>query len=154
MYCDSKYKNDLHLGDLYVKRRVANYRGENVENIEEIKNEMEDTYMKLYNEHVIDGKLPPAHSCYYQIRQYYIEHSGVDPPKEITFNKYPDKIGCVQIFVEIKSNFENFVEYMFRKLGKDIIACVGIRCGSFEKLKEMNVMIPEMHEMMWEEKYR
>jgi hypothetical protein len=35
---------------------------------------------------------------------------------------------------------------MFKKLGKDIIACVGICCDCFEKLKEVNVMIPEIHE--------
>jgi hypothetical protein len=37
---------------------------------------------------------------------------------------------------------------MFRKLGKDIIACVGIYSDCFEELKEMNVMIPEIHEKM------
>jgi hypothetical protein len=43
---------------------------------------------------------------------------------------------------------------MFRKLGKDIIACVEIECNSFKKLKEMNVIIPEIHEKMWTEKLR
>jgi hypothetical protein len=43
---------------------------------------------------------------------------------------------------------------MFKKLGKDIIACVGIHCDCFEKLKKMNVMIPEIHEKMWEEENR
>jgi hypothetical protein len=42
------------------------------------------------------------------------------------------------------SSFENFIDYMFRKLGKNVIACVGIECPSFEKLKKMNVMIPEI----------
>jgi hypothetical protein len=37
MYCNSKYKNDMDMGDLYVKLRVADYRGENLENIEKIK---------------------------------------------------------------------------------------------------------------------
>jgi hypothetical protein len=32
----------------------------------------------------------------------------------------------VEIYVEFLSSFENFVEYMFRKLGKDVIAGVGI----------------------------
>jgi hypothetical protein len=43
---------------------------------------------------------------------------------------------------------------MFRKFGKDIIAYVGICCDAFEVLKEMNVMISEMHEKMWEEEDR
>jgi hypothetical protein len=41
---------------------------------------------------------------------------------------------------------------MFRKLGKDVIACLRIYCEWFGELKEMNVMIPEIHEKMWEEK--
>jgi hypothetical protein len=49
------------------------------------------------------------------------------------------------------SSFENFAEYKFRNVGKDIISCIGIECSSFEKLKEMNVMIPEIHEKMLEE---
>jgi hypothetical protein len=73
---------------------------------------------------------------------------------KITFNKYPDKIGCVEIYVEISDNFEYFIEYMFRKLGKDIIACVGTRCDNFEKLKKMKVMISKIHEKMWEEEDR
>jgi hypothetical protein len=40
---------------------------------------------------------------------------------------------------------------MFRKLGKDVITYVGIGVGYFQDLKEMNVMIPEVHEKMWEE---
>jgi hypothetical protein len=32
--------------------------------------------------------------------------------------------------------------------------CIGIECESFEELKEMNVMIPEIHEKMWTEKDR
>jgi hypothetical protein len=52
------------------------------------------------------------------------------------------------------SLFENFVEYMFRKLGKDVIAYVGIWCTTFEELKEMNVMIPEVYEKVWEEEDR
>jgi hypothetical protein len=39
---------------------------------------------------------------------------------------------------------------MFRKLGKDIISCVGRCCNGFEELKETNVMISEVYEKMWE----
>jgi hypothetical protein len=45
---------------------------------------------------------------------------------KINFQKNSDKIECVEIYVEFLSLFENFVEYMFRKLGKDVIAYVGI----------------------------
>jgi hypothetical protein len=48
------------------------------------------------------------------------------------FNMNSDKIVCVEIYVEFLSNFEYFVEYMFRMLGKDVIASVGIRIGYFE----------------------
>jgi hypothetical protein len=71
---------------------------------------------------------------------------------KINFNKNPEKIGCVEIYIDHLSSFENFVEYMFRKLGKDLITFVGICCDLFDDLKEMNVMIPEIHEKMWEEK--
>jgi hypothetical protein len=57
----------------------------------------------------------------------------------------------VEIHVQFLSDFENFVEYMFRMLGKDVIESVGIRIGFFQDLKEMNVMIPEVYEKMWEE---
>jgi hypothetical protein len=30
----------------------------------------------------------------------------------------------------------------------------GTKCDNFEKLKEMNVMIPKIHEKMWEEENR
>jgi hypothetical protein len=43
---------------------------------------------------------------------------------------------------------------MFRNLGNDIIACVRFDCPNFEKLKMMNVMIPEIYERMWTEKLR
>jgi hypothetical protein len=56
-------------------------------------------------------------------------------------------VGCVKIYVEFMNDYENFVEYMFRKLGKDIIACVTIECPGFENLKKINVMIPEIHEV-------
>jgi hypothetical protein len=52
----------------------------------------------------------------------------------------------VEIHVQFLSEFEKFVEYMFRKVGKDIIVYVGVGCPSFEELKKINVMIPEMHE--------
>jgi hypothetical protein len=63
-------------------------------------------------------------------------------------------IGCVEIYVDKLGSFDNFVEYMFRKLGKDVITCVKICCDAFDELKEMNVMIPEMDEKMWEEENR
>jgi hypothetical protein len=57
----------MHMGELYVKRRVADYRGENVKNIKKIKKEMQDGYDKLYDEYVIDGKLPPVDSDFFWI---------------------------------------------------------------------------------------
>jgi hypothetical protein len=63
-------------------------------------------------------------------------------------------VGCVEIYVGNLSSFDSFVEYVFRNLGKDIIACVGFDCPNFEKLKEMNVIIPEIYERMWTEKLR
>jgi hypothetical protein len=50
----------------------------------------------------------------------------------------------VEVYVDISSSVESFIEYMFRKLGKEIIACVGTKCDNFEKLKKMNVMISEI----------
>jgi hypothetical protein len=70
------------------------------------------------------------------------------------FQKNSDKIGCVEKYVEFLSSFENFVEYMFRNLGKDVITCVGICCDCFEVLKEMIVMISEIHDKRWEEEDR
>jgi hypothetical protein len=69
-----------------------------------------------------------------------------------TVNKHSNKSGCVEIYVEISDHFEMFVEYMMEILGKDMITYVGTRCDNFEKLKELNVMIPEIYEKMWEEK--
>jgi hypothetical protein len=66
---------------------------------------------------------------------------------KINFNKNSDKIGCVEIYVEYLDDFENFVEYIFKKLGK-VIASVEIHIGYFQDLKEMNVMIPEIYEKM------
>jgi hypothetical protein len=54
----------------------------------------------------------------------------------------------VEIYVEKLSSFEDFVEYIFRMLGKEVIAYVGIVCDLFEELKEMNVMISEIKEKM------
>jgi hypothetical protein len=71
---------------------------------------------------------------------------------KITVNKHSNKSGCVEIYVEIRDHFEEFVEYMMEKLGKDIIKSVGIKCDNFEKLKEMDYMIPEMYEKMWKKK--
>jgi hypothetical protein len=70
---------------------------------------------------------------------------------KITFNKRPNKNGYVEIYVEVTDHFEEFVEYMIGKLGKDIITCVGMKCDNFEKVKEMDRMIPEIHEKMWKE---
>jgi hypothetical protein len=67
---------------------------------------------------------------------------------------HSDKSVCVEIYVESIKIFDRFVEDMFRKLGNDIITCVGLYCFNFKKLKEMIVMIPEIHEKMWEEKDR
>jgi hypothetical protein len=91
---------------------------------------------------------------YYNNKKLINKFIDVQDETKITFNKNSDKIRCVEIYVEISSSFEYFVEYMFRKLGKDIITCVGTKCESFEELKKMNVMIPEMHEKMWEEEDR
>jgi hypothetical protein len=70
---------------------------------------------------------------------------------KIDFVRNSDKIGCMEIYVDKLGSLDGFVEYMFRKLGKDVIAYVGICCDGFDELKEMNVMIPEMHEKIWEE---
>jgi hypothetical protein len=53
-----------------------------------------------------------------------------DKTKNI-FHKNSDIFGCVEINVECLDDFEYFVEYMFRKLGKDVITRVGYkrRCG-------------------------
>jgi hypothetical protein len=67
---------------------------------------------------------------------------------------HSDKIGCVEIYVKYNDKYDCFIEDMFRKLGKDIIACVGLYYINFKKLKKMNVMIPEIDKKMWEEKDR
>jgi hypothetical protein len=56
----------------------------------------------------------------------------------------------VEIFVEHVDLFEYFVEYMFRMLGKDAITYVGISVGFFDDLKNMDVVIFEIKEKMWE----
>jgi hypothetical protein len=71
---------------------------------------------------------------------------------KFNFNKNSLKIRYVEIYIEHLCSLENFLEYMFRKLGKDVIACVAIYCEWFGELKEMNVMIPAIHEKMLEEK--
>jgi hypothetical protein len=45
---------------------------------------------------------------------------------KLIFRKNSVKLGCVEIYVEFMDQSENFVECMFRKLGMDIIAFVGI----------------------------
>jgi hypothetical protein len=67
---------------------------------------------------------------------------------------HSNKSSCAEIYVKYNDKYDCFIEYMFRKLGKDIIACLGLYCINFKKLKEMNVMIPEIHEKMWVEKDR
>jgi hypothetical protein len=66
------------------------------------------------------------------------------------FNKNSQLNGTVEIFVEQVDSFECFVEYMFRVLGKEVIAYVGICVGFFDDLKNMDVVIPEIKEKMWE----
>jgi hypothetical protein len=48
-------------------------------------------------------------------------------------------------------NFEDLVEHMFRRLEKDVIACVRLDCGIFEDLKKMNVIIRQVWGKMWTE---
>jgi hypothetical protein len=67
---------------------------------------------------------------------------------KFTFKKNSDMRWVVEIHIQFLSDFENFVEYMFRMLGKDVIASAGIRVGYFQDLKEMNVMILEVYEKM------
>jgi hypothetical protein len=50
---------------------------------------------------------------------------------KINFQKNSHKIGYIEIYADRLNRFDNFVEYMFRKLGKDIIGCVGTRCDNF-----------------------
>jgi hypothetical protein len=83
IYYNSNYKNDMHMGELYVKRRVAEYRKVNFNDYVDIKAEIVDGYMEIYMEYVVDGKLPPVHSDFFWIFQQYIEHNGVQPSKEI-----------------------------------------------------------------------
>jgi hypothetical protein len=70
------------------------------------------------------------------------------------FNKNSDFPCVVEIKIQFLSDFEKLVEYMFRNLGKDVFAYVGIYIPFFDDLKEMNVMIPEINEKMWEERDR
>jgi hypothetical protein len=62
------------MGELYVKRRVAEYRKVNSNDYVDIKAEMVDAYMKTNFEHATD-KFPPPDSPSYKIRQHYIEHT-------------------------------------------------------------------------------
>jgi hypothetical protein len=52
MYYDFGYKNDMHMGELFVKRRVAEYRKVNSNDYEDIREEMVNVYMKLHMEYV------------------------------------------------------------------------------------------------------
>jgi hypothetical protein len=56
----------------------------------------------------------------------------------------------VEIFVEHVDAFEYFVEHMFKLSGKDVITYVGIIVGFFDDLKNMDDVIPEIKEKMWE----
>jgi hypothetical protein len=68
---------------------------------------------------------------------------------KIRVYKNSDTFVCVKIHIQFLSDFEKFVEHIFRMLGKDVFVYVGICIGFFEDLEEMNVMIPEIHEKMW-----
>jgi hypothetical protein len=68
---------------------------------------------------------------------------------KFTFNKNSDMRWVVEIYVQFLSDYEKLVECMFRNLGKDVFAFVGIHIGFFEDLKGMNVMIPEIYEKIW-----
>jgi hypothetical protein len=83
MYYHSEYENDMGMGELYVKCWIIEYRGVNFNDYIDIKEEIVDAYMKLYFEYISD-KFPPADSCYYKIRQHYIEHNGIELPKDIS----------------------------------------------------------------------
>jgi hypothetical protein len=48
-----------------------------------IKKEIQDCYDKLYDQYVIDGKLPPVDSDFFWIFQHFTEHNGVEQSKEI-----------------------------------------------------------------------
>jgi hypothetical protein len=56
-------------------------------------------------EYVID-KLPPADSPYYKIRQHYIEHNGIEPPKDINLEIMWDK--DIQSWDDFKHNNPDF----------------------------------------------
>jgi hypothetical protein len=95
----------MRINELNVKRRVPESKGVNFDDYVNIKEEIVDAYMKLYFEYVID-KLPPADSCYYKIRQHYIEHNGVEPSKEISLVIVWDK--DLQPSDSFKRYFPNF----------------------------------------------
>jgi hypothetical protein len=50
---------------------------------------------------------------------------------KIRVYKNSDTFGCVEIHIKFLSDFENFVEDIFRVIGKDVIGYVGIRIGYF-----------------------
>jgi hypothetical protein len=90
----------MHMGYLYVKLRVADYREENVDNIVKIKNEILDFHDKLYEKYVvIDGNLPPVDSDFFWIFKHYIEHNGVKPSKEIKMKIDWDRDTLNKIFI-------------------------------------------------------
>jgi hypothetical protein len=85
---------------------------------------------------------------YHQNKKPINEFIDERDKKKIRVYKNSDTFGFVEINIQFLSDFENFIEDMFRALGKDVIAYVGIRIGFFDDLKEMNVMIPEIYEKM------
>jgi hypothetical protein len=121
MYYHSYYENDMHMGNLYVKLRIADYKGENIENIEKIKKEILDGYDKLYNEYVIDEILPPIHSDFFWIFQHYIEHNGVESLKNISLiidwdrDTYPKSVNIyIYIYIYIHHHFIYYYIYIIR----------------------------------------
>jgi hypothetical protein len=46
MYHYNQFKKDNDMGNLYVKYKIADYRGENITNIRE---EIDTVYQKVYN---------------------------------------------------------------------------------------------------------
>jgi hypothetical protein len=93
------------MGELYVKRRVAEYGGVYFIDYVDIKEEMMNAYMKLHMEYVID-EFPPADSCYYKIRKHYIEHNGLELQKEISLVIGLDEY--IQPSNNFKCHFPNF----------------------------------------------
>jgi hypothetical protein len=80
IYFKCEYTNDMDMGNLYIKYRVAHYRGEDIPSV--IK-EINDTFLKINNKHVINGKGPPLGSDYYNMYDLYLDNCGVEPPTNV-----------------------------------------------------------------------